>query len=61
MRQGRQGALHELHRRFSRRDPLLLDFVTGSHLRDTGKLMELLNEVGRLLKGYSRAILVSRI
>jgi four helix bundle protein len=28
---------------------------------NTGELMELLNEVGRLLKGYSRAILVSHV
>jgi four helix bundle protein len=27
--------------------------------RNSGELMELLNEVGRLLKGYSRAILAS--
>jgi four helix bundle protein len=28
---------------------------------NTAELMELLNEVGRLLKGYSRAILFSRV
>jgi four helix bundle protein len=28
---------------------------------NTGELMELLNEVGRLLKGYSRAIVASAL